>query len=353
MTAFYFRASGEVRESSKNFDKTFEFTHKSFGEYLTAQRILRELKNIYSELQRNEEDSDQGCDEKEALTRWAKLCGAAPMDQYIFRFVCDEMKLQVKENVEQWQKMLCRLMEVMLRDGLPMEELAPRLNFKEEMRQARNAEESLLAALNACARVTEKISEIHWQDTTTFGTWLKRIQGQRMDWSNVLAMDCLSWLNLNHCDLRISDLYRVNLAKANLVGANFVWANLLGANLAGANLARAILREAILTEANLEEANLERAILTEANLARTILREAILTEANLEEADLVGADLEKADLVGANLIGAILEGANLGWADLEGAILEGANLEGAILVGVDLVGANVKNTILDQSNSET
>ena len=40
LTAFYFREFG--KESSG--DRTFEFTHKSFGEYLTAKRIVRTVK---------------------------------------------------------------------------------------------------------------------------------------------------------------------------------------------------------------------------------------------------------------------------------------------------------------------
>ena len=127
------------------------------------------------ELEQNEDDADRGCDEKEALTRWAKLCGAAPMDQYIFQFVCDEMKLQPPAKVAEWQQRLCHLFEVMVRDGMPMETLDPRPSFKEELRQSRNAEESLLAVLNSCARVTQQVSKIAWPESTTSGTWLKRI----------------------------------------------------------------------------------------------------------------------------------------------------------------------------------
>ncbi|MFN6187703.1 MAG: NACHT domain-containing protein, partial [Microcystis sp.] len=43
LTAFYFRESGDLRGS----EKTFEFTHKSFGEYLTARRIVDRVKQIH------------------------------------------------------------------------------------------------------------------------------------------------------------------------------------------------------------------------------------------------------------------------------------------------------------------
>ncbi|WP_062289602.1 NACHT domain-containing protein [Nostoc piscinale] len=42
LTAFYFRKSGYKQD-----EETFEFTHKSFGEYLTARRIVWEVKRLY------------------------------------------------------------------------------------------------------------------------------------------------------------------------------------------------------------------------------------------------------------------------------------------------------------------
>ncbi|WP_019500105.1 NACHT domain-containing protein [Pseudanabaena sp. PCC 6802] len=56
----------------------------------------------------------------------------------------------------------------------------------------------------------------------------------------------------------------------------------------------------------------------------------------LSGADLSGADLIGADLIGADLIGADLSGADLRGADLRGADLRGADLRGADLSGADL-----------------
>ncbi|MBN3927550.1 hypothetical protein, partial [Nostoc sp. NMS4] len=155
LTAFYFRESG-VKEQ----EKTFEFTHKSFGEYLTAKRIVREVRLIHKKLKDRQNDPDEGWDEREALKRWAILCGASPMDRYLFKFVADEMRLQDASDVSNWQQTLCDLIGFMLRHGMPMDRLTPRLDFQEENRQARNAEEALLAVLNACARVTKTVSKI-------------------------------------------------------------------------------------------------------------------------------------------------------------------------------------------------
>jgi uncharacterized protein YjbI with pentapeptide repeats len=333
LTAFYFRESGDLRGS----EKTFEFTHKSFGEYLTARRIVDRVKQIHKKLQDSEDDYDNDYDSRQALIAWATLCGPTAIDEYLFSFIVNQMQLQSPDEVKQWQKTLGDLIEYLLVKGMPMEGLKNRPNFQEEMRQARNAEEALLAVFNACGRVTKKIFPIQWPSREAFGNWLARLQGQRIDYKPMFVLNCLSFLDLQNCLLICRDLYRANLQRANFAEANLEGANLVGANLEGANL-----EGANLEGANLEGANLEGAFLYGANLGR-----AFLEWANLEGANLRGAFLEWAFLEGANLEGANLEGANLAGANLAGANLEGANLRGANLNGANFKDANVKRTILD------
>ncbi|TRU34756.1 MAG: hypothetical protein EWV50_17975 [Microcystis aeruginosa Ma_MB_F_20061100_S20] len=323
LTAFYFRESGDLRGS----EKTFEFTHKSFGEYLTARRIVDRVKQIHRKLQDSEDDYDNDYDPRKALIAWATLCGPTAIDEYLFSFVVNQMQLQSPDEVKQWQKTLGHLIEYLLVKGMPMEGLKNRPNFQEEMRLARNAEEALLAVFNACGRVTEEIFPIQWPSPEAFGNWLARLQGQRIDLEFMLVLDCLSFLDLQNCLLIHRDLCGANLYMANLAGADLAGANLEEANLEGAILAGAILYGAILA----------RAILTGA-----ILTGAMLYGANLEEANLERANLERAFLKRANLEEANFEGANLRGANLRGAFLDGANLEGA-----NFKDANVKGTILD------
>nr|WP_242072178.1 pentapeptide repeat-containing protein [Nostoc sp. FACHB-110] len=381
LTAFYFRQSG-VKEQ----EKTFEFTHKSFGEYLTARRIVRELIWIHEQLEERQKDRyhRKGWDETEALKNWAILCGTSPIDKYLFDFICDEIRLQNPADVENWQQSLSHLISFMLRHGMPMELLPEIKSFHQANQQARNAEEALLVVLNACARVTQKTSKIEWPDLETseafeepkasnaFGAWISRLHGQRVSWdADVLCLDCLSFLDLQNCILTTKDFFTANLERANLEEANLGWSDLQAADLQaailkGAYLERANLQEAILERANLQEAILERANLQEANLQGAILQGAILQgailqgailqganleEANLEEANLQRANLEEANLQRANLQwailqGAILQGANLQEANLEEAKLQGANLQGANLQGANLQGANLQGANL-------
>ncbi len=342
LTAFYFRESGGVRQS----EKTFEFTHKSFGEYLAAKRIIQGLQLIHEELEERKKNFRKGCDERTALVTWATLCGSSAMDEYLFRFICDEIRIIHANNILQvpnWQQTLCRLIEFMSANGMPMEGLKERPNFHEEMRQARNAEEALLVVLNACARVTQEISDIKWYFPEAFGALISRLQGQRIGGKNTLIFDCLSYLNLEGCILRLKDLYRANLSHTNLKGAS-----LEGAMLEEANLYRAILEGAHLQRAHLQRANLQRANLQRANLRRAELEEANLQRTELEEANLQGAYLREANLIWANL-----QETNLIWANLQGAYLQSAYLQGAYLAGANLYRANLQGTIFEGKNLES
>ena len=336
LTAFYFRQSGNDNSG----EKTFEFTHKSFGEYLTARRIVREVRLIHKKLEDRQTDPDEGWDEREALKRWAILCGSSAMDEYLFNFVLDEVglkHLQDSSDVAKWQQTFCHLIGFMLRHGMPMELLDPRPNFQEENRQARNSEDSLLAILGVFNRLTKNLSKINFPSPYAFGTLLARLQGQRTVRSNPMSFYCLSYLDLSGCILYMRDFYDADLTGSNLQLSQLTFANLAGANLAGAHLQGAHLEEANLESANLQEANLESANFEGANLE----------SANLESADLEGANLQGANLQGANLQGANLEGANLESANLESANLESANLESANLKGANFEGANLRETILE------
>ena len=270
LMAFYFRRAG-VRESG---DKTFEFTHKSFGEYLAAKRIVRLLRDIDEELKRHQEDVDRGWDERAALVRWIKVCGPSALDEYLFKFIENEIRLSSIENASSWQETLCKLIGFELRNGVPME-LINLPTFKESSRQARNVEESLMVVLHACALVTEKISNIVWPisksfQSTSFGELLSRLQGQRES-VNVFILRHLGSLSLRGQTLLFRDLYGADLSKADLGRANlrrviFNKADLSGASLMGVDLMGADLRHANLRHADLRQANLNYADLSGADL---------------------------------------------------------------------------------------
>ncbi|MEL7493114.1 MAG: pentapeptide repeat-containing protein [Cyanobacteria bacterium J06554_11] len=343
LTAFYFRQSGE--HSS---ERTFEFTHKSFGEYLTVRRIVRTMARIQKQLERRQEDMEEGWDERDALKYWAEVCGPTQMDAYLLRFLEAEVALKESEQVKKWQETLSHLIGVMLCQGMPMEKIEPPLKYVDANRWAINAEEALLAALSACAQVTRTLSKVDWPTPAPFGSWLHRLKSQSVDDEMAVAPLSLGYLDLSKTDLRVQ-----NLSGARLRGSNLDNAILSGARLRGAHLSRASLRRALLSGAQLNAANLRGANLRGARLSRANLTNARLDGANLRGANLSGANLRGARLSGANLTEARLDGANLTNAHLDGANLNGVHFGRPSFVrglhhGENLEEANLRNVIWDE-----
>jgi uncharacterized protein YjbI with pentapeptide repeats len=278
LAAFFFRKYGN-REAG---DPTFVFTHKSFGEYLAARRIARCIERVTRELSAREADPDAGWAEKDALRHWAQICGPSPMSTYLHQFLTGEMQIRGIEKNKSCQSKLESLFEHVLRSGMPMESLQFR-TFRDAAFQARNAEEALLVAMNACARVTERPSSFKHPDQTAFGAWLRRIQGQRIGPEPSLAAKCLSFLDLSKAFLHISDLYGADLRNSLLQGVEAMYVNLGDADLSGSDCSGATFAYGCLEHA--------------------ILRGAKLTEASLSNTDFSYADLRKANLEGANLEG--------------------------------------------------
>ena len=337
LTAFYFRQNG------KDFggEKTFEFTHKSFGEYLTAKRVVREIRLISKKLEEHDIDPDEGWDEREALHKWIITCGAAALDSYIFNFIINEIEqlfLTSPSLIKKWQSNLARLLSSILKHGSPLERVTPRPTFEEETTISRNAEEGLLVALNACARATNENSKLKFPTERTFSTWLSTICRQRPTWERLFALEALSYLDLSDLNLINKDLWNANLYKTNLSNSNLVSADC--------------------RYANFEESICENTNFVYSCLTGSHFEKANLSYARFESTFLDGVRFENATLIGANFISATLgsvnfEGANLTGADFRNAYLtdvnfDGANLEGALFVGAVLNNCDIKD--LDYEN---
>uniref|UniRef100_UPI004056DEA0 pentapeptide repeat-containing protein n=1 Tax=Candidatus Electronema sp. TaxID=2698783 RepID=UPI004056DEA0 len=286
LTAFYFRQSDRRQDG----DPTFEFTHKSFGEYLTARRIVHLLLDIQDELQRNKRNPGKGWDEKEALKRWTATCAVTEMHYYLLGFINNEFRAMKQEELLALQAMVRGLLSYTINQGLPFPDEFKGEGFKEHLCLAMNAEKALLVVHFHIAELTEQVSRLELESTFDFGVWFRRVNG---------AMGCEDWLGY------------LDLSDYSLFGQNFFRANFAMSRLVGAELYYSI-----------------------------------LTDANLQ-----GVQLEKACLGGANLDGANLAGANLKDADLRGANLRRANLKGANLEGAGLTGAILTGTILDKKEA--
>jgi|GEM_PF-535515 len=207
LTVFYFQ------QVERDGDKRFEFTHKSFREYLTAQRVVRLLYYMRKLFADQEQDTDMETDPcKGALDRWRTLCDMTAVDGDLFQFLRDEMELRFKENqesVRECQRILCRLIGYAVKNSLPL--AGTRLPVLEELRRCRNAETALLAAHSACAWATGECSEVEWgKNPKAANFWLKRL--------NATADESFFKRCLNHIQWQNHSFDEFSLRGANLAG---------------------------------------------------------------------------------------------------------------------------------------
>jgi uncharacterized protein YjbI with pentapeptide repeats len=348
LMAFYFRKFGDRATG----DEAFEFTHKSFGEYLASRRIVRGVRRIYDESRARLESYDTGWDDRECLTNWIGLAGPMSINEYLFAFIQREIE-QIKAEVAlAWQGRFCQLLERVLKLGLPFERLEHRPSFKEECRQSRNAEEGLICILNGLAKQSGRLSKIEWGTPNSFGEWTQWLGGQTIGNARPFGLSCLNRLDLRGAVLRMKSFERAGLRHSNLenvIGAHAVFiecdlygANLKGGEFIGAKFDRGNLRETVFRKTSLLDCSFRDAFLENADLSTSNLSRADLSNANLFQCELTDAVLHQANLSNANLHSANLQNAKLNEADFRKAVLEHANLRGARIDGAIFSGAKFK-----------
>jgi len=248
LTAFYFRQAMRRGETER-----FEFTHKSFGEYLAARHIVATLEELSEEGLRSAATMRSTWSPVVALQKWIALCGPQPMDEYLYRFVEELIAEEPAERVARWQQFCVQLLDLVLDQGMPMGPRPEALSFKGQCQLARNAKCALLAMHHACALRTKSVSKLKWGSPTGLRELLSWLEPNA---KISLARKSLGYQDLKGQQLSLMNLREANLGGANLQGADLMGAYLMGANLGGANLQGANLMGAYLTVAKLRGVNL-------------------------------------------------------------------------------------------------
>lgn len=330
----------------------FEFTHKSFGEYLAARALITAARDCAEFSQRRMEV---------ALEDWLSAVADGKLTFELLEFLKDESRLLPFDIALENLRSLERMMSEVLANGFPAHRL--HLNSWREIEERQRKSEIILMTLLHCmsSRVLieneeEARIQIDWKDDDLgFGNLIHRLRRTRN--SPVPELSILSYIDAPDSNLIGQDLIEANLQGVDLergwcFGASFImadlsFANLNRAGLRGTNFTRASCYSADFSycdfqESNLSEGEFASAKFLHANLMDAVLKESILTSVDFRSANLEGANLEKASLEGANFENANLEGANLHGANLNGANLKGASLLGAYLTDANLKGANIE-----------
>lgn len=290
-TAFYFKKSDRVDGP----EPTFEFTHKSFGEYLAALRIVDTIRDIAEQLVASSRKLVGVFTIRDAALQWLAVFGPKEISLDLSEYVRNEVVLRLKaighDAVMSWQATAMQLLEYVLVSGLPCE-MERGLTYSEMYRRSRNAEEALLVVHSACASATNQISQVKWPHGSSAGELICRIRGQRTGVANCSGMMSLNHIVFRMQHLAFADLYRANLSYSVFRGCEYYSAMFYGAQLKGADFSDEILNCLDLGNANLRGAKLKNVRI---NLCAE--EDAVTRAVRLDDADISGADVEGMRLI--------------------------------------------------------
>ncbi|BAB73288.1 NACHT domain-containing protein [Anabaena sp. FACHB-709] len=303
LAAFYIRPA-EKQEGG------VEFFHKSFGEFLFAERLKARLK-AWTQYY----DGDEGRQPiiSEAVMNWEvyDLLGYGGLTREIVDYL---MGLLTESQDFRWVELFKRLDKFYSKwcQGKfidTAEETLPQKKLRQLQRYGITGLGQRQVDVYAGLNVMILLLELH------------RYAQERDDLKAEIVFYPSGKPQENR---RTIQLLRIINYSDGLNLSNFI--KIVGKFLRGAYLSGAYLSGADLSGADLSGADFSDAYLSGADLGDTSLRGAFLREADfrgayLDAADLSGADLTEADLTEANLSGAYLSGAYLSNADLSGAYL--------------------------------
>lgn len=303
MVSFFSRKVGTDHEG----EALIEFTHKSFGEYLVASRIVSLVEYI------DEASKSTFYPEDQALKDWLALVSREAMTEYIWEFLEREVKLKFhvrSEAAARLQSNLSALFSRCINEGFDLKLLDEKMSLG-VLKAEQNAQSSLLLTIAAFAKVSGKRSMIEWRGPDH----PKMVLSKLMSWGSELILQGLYGLqfafrsDLTNMNFREADLEFSSLIGANLERSDLSKANLSGADLSNANLTRAFLIDAKLTGANLRYANLRDVVAHSVDFRYSemykaklqgldlyyfnwVVNTTILSDVRLDEADTVNADEE-------------------------------------------------------------
>lgn len=173
----------------------FEFTHKSFGDYLTARALFAVAVDLAPRIAKYK---------KFVAAEWLRAIGNGKMTDEIVDFIRAEASLAGTLTCHNVQSGFEMLASYALAEGLPAHNDAK--YWREAEARQNSAEWAVWAMMNAAARITGTLSNIKFQDSDSLDTLLSRA-----GLAGYLFNTCMS-----HAEIKNQDMYSKLLSLANL-----------------------------------------------------------------------------------------------------------------------------------------
>ena len=244
-TAFYFRKSDRIDAV----EPTFEFTHKSFGEYLTALRLVDGLDELHGLLQKNERSRVRAFSIEDALVAWLELFGPTEISEDLLVYLRNEMPRRREKGVclEEWQSTLMSLLQCTCELGMPSHKVYNGRSFQNMQQCAAHAELAIVAIHGAIADVTDFVSNPNWAHRNAAESFIRR-------------NDCeVLLMSLHHLSFDGQSLSRLNVQAADFRCSTFVRARLIGSTFSGGNFERCKFESSVIAGCGFQGASLDGA----------------------------------------------------------------------------------------------
>jgi len=340
LMAFYFREFDGGQG-----EKTFEFTHKSFGEYLTARRIMLELDIICDEVERGRKNAGRGYTLKQAFVEWIKVCGPQRIDEYLRGFLDGEINIfseteNGKLKIERYQELLIELIQMATNQQSPVKELML-TSFEKDLEYSSNSEIALLELHSLCAKQTDRVITYSASSNRSFNLWLDRI--------NYKIDAQLSYLDLKNC------VFHGSFLSCNFSSSNFDNTKIFLSNFQRSVFHNASIKNARIMDVSFNDSEFSRVRFDNTEFMSVSFESADMVDVCLTQADLYRVEFSKANLEGANLTNIKFEEfryINFTNARLINADFEGTNHEEAIFTGANLKGTILESLYMSEEKSE-
>ena len=363
LMAFYFR---EFDGSQGN--KSFEFTHKSFGEYLTARRIMLELEIMLEEVERGRKRPGSGWTLEDAFEKWIRLCGQQPIDGYLSNFLEGEMKVLAESKhglstIENYQRLVMELIQMAVNGQSPIKKLG--LNtFDNDLNHSRNSGKALLKLQSLCAKRTKKVIEdVRYKDKKSFDTWLNLLDYRlmsgleslflkNMEMHSIYLVSNFSFSIFDNANLSFSGFNMSKFNSTSFKNAELICVNFESSIFEGVSFNKAVLVESSFEKSNIKNTSFESSNLSSADFTENSTETTRFITANLENANLTGAKFSNTNFAGANFKNTNLNGAVFTNTNFENVNFEDANHEQAVFTNCNLKGTILENLYSSEDKLE-
>jgi hypothetical protein len=224
-------------KASERSQRGFEFTHKSFGEYLAARALLSVAAQVSSQVPRRIEH---------ALEDWSRAARSGEFNSETLGFMNDEVRLLLHateggssvQKIEAIKLAFEQLAEIVAAEGFPLSRDTS--SWKTLHTEQMNAECGLWLVINSCAKalfsvgeVDKSSIEINWPTDDGWSDLLSRLGNAPR---TSIINRCMAHITAPKESFQHLHAYALDLSHANLQGATFVACNLSAVNFKGANL---------------------------------------------------------------------------------------------------------------------